>query len=154
MNRRKPIEFWLGLWTLILFAAAAGVAFYKPKPAKAKSAPPALTLRAADEGGRMRIDWDTAAPAVRAADSAMLEVEDGGQLSKYPVDAKILRAGGLDYIRKSSDVLLTLTLLRDGKAADQAAIRSVGPPTIVASNAPFAPAPGRPKVTRARTRRR
>lgn len=156
MSDKKPLEFWLGLWTLILFAAAAGVALYRPKPAKAKLTPSALTLRATDEAGRMRIDWDTAAAAIRSADEAVLEVEDGGQITKYPVDAKILRSGGLDYMRKSPDVLLTLTLLRDGKAADQAAIRSVGPPVMMASNEPFdrRPAAAPSRTSRSRNRRR
>ena len=153
MSKRRPLEFWLGLWTLALFAAAAGVAIYAPKPAKTKAAPAALVLRATDMSGRMRVDWDAA--AVSAADSAVLEVEDGGQFHKYPVDSKILRSGGLDYIRKSPDVLLTLTLLRDGKAADQAAIRSVGPPAITVSSTPFErPAPAAAKTTRSRNRRR
>ena len=154
MRTHRPLEFWLGLWTLVLFAAAAGLAFHKPRPAKAKLTPAAVVLRATDEGGRMRVDWDAAAPAVRAADSAVLEVEDGGRFSKYPVDEKILRAGGLDYIRKSSDVLLTLTLLRDGKAAEQAAIRSVGPPPMMVSSTPFARPPAAAKSARSRNRRR
>ena len=151
----RPLEFWLGLWTLLLFGAAAALAYYGPTFARRTTASPAgLTLRATDERGRFRVDWDSAAPAIRRADSAVLEVDDGGSFTKYPVDAKILRSGGLDYIRKSTDVLLTLTLLRGGKALEQAAVRSVGPPPITTLSAPFSrPAPT-PKRSQTRSRRR
>ena len=154
MFARRPLEFWLGLWTLVLFGAAAALAYYRPTVDRPTASPAGLTLRATDERGRFRVDWDSAAPAVREADSAVLEVDDGGSFTKYPVDANILRSGGLDYIRKSTDVLLTLTLLRDGKALEQAAVRSVGPPPIITSSAPFVqPAPVR-KRSQTRARRR
>ena len=56
----------------------------------------------------MRVDWDPSNPAIQAAQGATLEVEDGKSFNRYPVEANVLRSGGLDYIRKTDDVLLTI----------------------------------------------
>ncbi|WP_225154708.1 hypothetical protein, partial [Bradyrhizobium sp. NBAIM08] len=77
--------------------------------------------------GRMRIDWDSSNPAIQTAEGATLEVEDGGVFNRYPVEANILRSGGLDYVRRSQDVFLTLTLYQDGRPGLQSSIRRISP---------------------------
>jgi hypothetical protein len=43
------------------------------------------------------------------------------------VEPEILRKGGLDYVRRSDDVLLTLTLYHDGRPDLQASVRRIAP---------------------------
>jgi hypothetical protein len=73
----------------------------------------------------MRVDWDPSNPAIQAAQGATLEVEDGGAFNRYPVEANVLRSGGLDYVRKTDDVLLTLTLYHDGRPGLQTSVRRI-----------------------------
>jgi hypothetical protein len=124
--RRRPNDFWLGLWTLIFLGAAAAFAYFHPLPGYAKKSE-AIALRVSDQGGRMHIDWDANNEMIRKAQGATLEVDDGGVTNRYPVEPKTLRAGGFDYIRKTPEVLLTLTLFSDGKPGAVATVRSVGP---------------------------
>ena len=124
--RKRPLEFWLGLWTLLFVAATAAFAYWHPFP-KTQKKTEAIALRASDQDGRIRIDWDTSSELIRAAQGATLEVDDGGVMNRYPVEQKTLRAGGFDYIRKTPEVLLTLTLFQDGKPGALATVRSVGP---------------------------
>jgi hypothetical protein len=79
-------------------------------------------------------------------------VEDGGVMNRYPVEPKTLRAGGFDYIRKTPEVLLTLTLFHDGKPGALATVRSIGAiqKTVAKSDAP---PPRRAEQTRGRRRR-
>jgi hypothetical protein len=122
--RRRPTDFWLGIWTLLFVGAAVALAYFHPFPGSRKSE--AIALRVSDQGGRMRIDWDANSELIRKAQGATLEVEDGGVMNRYPVEPKTLRAGGFDYIRKTPEVLLTLTLFSDGKPGALATVRSVG----------------------------
>jgi hypothetical protein len=105
----------------------------------------------ADQNGRIRVDWDANDQAVQTAQGATLEVEDGEVLNRYPVEPKILRSGGLDYVRRSEDVLLTLTLYHDGRPGLQSAVRRISPVRMqLAQEKPAVPAPRR--VTRSRRR--
>lgn len=124
--RARKIEYWLGLWTLIFFGATAALFLRNPDIGALKRASEeGLVLKASDQNGRLRVDWDASAPSVRSAQGATLEVEDGGIINRYPVEPKVLRSGGFDYLRKSDDVLLKLTLFQGGKPGPQAVIRNI-----------------------------
>lgn len=125
---RRALDFHLGLWTLILVAAASILFFLKPfeRVAPAPSdEPQLLTLKAADQAGRLRVDWDPRSQVVQSAEAATLEVQDGGTFHRYPVSEQVLRHGGLDYVRKTGDVLLTLTLYSNGQPGQQATVRRI-----------------------------
>jgi hypothetical protein len=85
-----------------------------------------FSISASDTAGRMRVTWNRNAPAVEQADSGRLDVVDGNQIASYSVDRAVLQAGTLDYLRHAPDLLVTLTLLRDGKPVHVAMIRSIG----------------------------
>ena len=126
MSRRlRPLEYYLLLGTLFLVALTAVILLAKPLTARQDKPKPNLDLRVADKDGRIRVDWDPSNPSVQAAQGATLEVEDGGSFNRYPVEANILRSGGLDYVRKSDDVLLTITLYHDGRPGLQSSIRRI-----------------------------
>ena len=124
---RRKTEFWLGLWTLSFIAASAALAYFSPLTPRASAGPDQIGLRVTDQEGRLRVDWDKTNELIRTAGGATLEVEDGGVTNRYPVEPKTLRAGGFDYIRKTPDVLLTLTLFHDGNADAVVKVRSIGP---------------------------
>jgi len=111
----------LGLASLILVAAKPYV-IGKPKPDP-------FLLKASDRNGRMEIHWDPNLEVVKSAQSAVLDVLDGSDVRRYPVDAKVLRSGALDYLRNADEATVGLVLIRDGHAIGQAAIQSVAPVT-------------------------
>ena len=137
MSRRRT-EFWLGLWTLLFIAATAVLAYVHVPGMHRGRQSESLVLRVNDQEGHLRVDWDVNNEVVRKAQGGTIEVDDGGEINRYPVEPKTLRAGGFDYIRKTPEVLLTLTLFRNGKPGALATVRSVGPvqresvpPTVV-----------------------
>jgi hypothetical protein len=153
LRQRRPLESYLLWGTLCLVALAVVIVFAKPLTVRQNKAKPTLDLRVADKDGRMRVDWDPANPVIQAAQGATLEVEDGKSFNRYPVEASVLRSGGLDYIRKTDDVLLTITLYHDGRPGVQTSVRRIAPlvPAQVASSPAPPPPPERRQV---RSRRR
>src|SRR6478672_3727344 len=127
LRQRRPLESYLLWGTLCLIVLAVVIVFAEPLTARQSKTKPTLDLRVADKNGRMRIDWDPSNPAIQAAQGATLEVEDGGVFNRYPVEANILRNGGLDYVRRSEDVFLTLTLYQDGRPGLQSSVRRISP---------------------------
>ena len=125
-RERRP-EFYVLLMTVIVVALTTLVLWARPLSARAGKPKPTLELKVADQNGRMRIDWDSSNPAVQTAQGATLEVEDGGVINRYPVEADILKSGGLDYVRRTDDVLLTLTLYQDGRPGVQTSVRRIAP---------------------------
>lgn len=124
-NRLRRPETWLLLLAVILTTLTATVFFSKPLKQREQQAGSFLDLRVADKNGRLRIDWDAANPLIVSSQGATLEVDDGGAFNRYPVDAGILKSGGLDYVRRSDDVLLTLTLLNNGRPGVQTTVRRI-----------------------------
>ena len=119
-------ELYLLLATIVLGSLTAFLLMGRPMTMFQK-AKPGLELRVADQGGRIRVDWNTNNPLVQSAQGATLEVEDGGSFNRYPVEPNILKSGGLDYVRRSEDVLLTLTLYHDGRPGVQTSVRRIAP---------------------------
>ena len=114
------------LATIVLGSLTAFLLMGRPMTMFQK-AKPGLELRVADHNGRIRVDWNANNPLVQSAQGATLEVEDGGSFNRYPVEPKILKSGGLDYVRRSEDVLLTLTLYHDGRPGVQTSVRRIAP---------------------------
>ena len=145
-------ELYLLLATIVLTAIAAAVFLTEPLSSKQAKPRPSLELRVADQNGRMRVDWDANRSDIQTAPGATLEVEDGGVLNRYPVEPNVLRSGGLDYVRQSDDVLLTLTLYHDGHPG----VRVFSTPNCANSaathNREAPPAQTTKEITRARRR--
>jgi len=147
-RRQSRPEFFLTSWTVGLALLTAvillgGTLLRHGKPKLN------LDLKIADQNGRMRIDWDPSNPAIQAAQGATLEVEDGGVFNRYPVEANILHSGGLDYVRRSEDVFLTLTLYQDGRPGLQSSVRRISPIQVEVAGSK-----NKPDTNDSRTRRR
>ena len=151
---RRPLrsEFYLLLATLVLGSLTAILLFARPLTARQEKSKPKLELRVADQSGRMRVDWNAADPMIRSAQGATLEVEDGGAFNRYPVEPNILKSGGLDYVRRSEDVLLTLTLYHDGHPGVQSSVRRIAPVALQVAATP--PPTKTQSRSRSRSRRR
>jgi hypothetical protein len=112
----------------------------RPFTARQGKPKPNLELKVADQNGRIRVDWNAANPLIQSAQGATLEVEDGGAFNRYPVEPNILKSGGLDYVRRSDDVLLTLTLYHDGRPGVQSSVRRIAPLELQTATTPTTPA--------------
>ncbi len=156
--RKRRTEFWLGLWTLLFIGATAVLAYIHPFAEKREKLPGALALRVNDQAGLLHIDWEANTEPVRKAQGGKIEVNDGGVLDSFPVEPKTLRTRGFDYIRKTPEVLLKLTLFHDGKPAALASVRSIGPvqvesaPPIVVERPVKRPVTRRSRQSRSRRR--
>lgn len=135
-SHRHRSEFHLLLWAALLTAVTTVLLLARPLMMLETKPKPNLDLRVADQNGRMRIDWDASNAAIQTAQGATLEVEDGGVFNRYPVEANILRSGGLDYVRRSDDVLLTLTLYHDGRPGLQSSVRRIAPVEVQLASTP------------------
>lgn len=136
-------------WTLLLAAAIAMLVYAQPFARLSAHASEPLTLRTTDVNGRMRVEWDPSQEAIRSAQGATLEVVDGSLTNRYPVDPRVLRSGSFDYLRQSDDVLLTMTVHKDGTPGVEGVIRSVGKVPVQEAVVPV-----REESTRARTESR
>ena len=155
----RTLDARLGLGTLGFVVASAIVALLRPF---GPPGPPRtdLNLRATEHEGRMRVDWDTRAQAVRSAHKGVLKVVDGGQQNVYPMEPRVVRSGSFDYLRQGDDVVLTMTLFSGDKPTTEASIHNVAPvqlsiPAIEPRKPAIAPSKTstRSKARSSRTRR-
>jgi proteasome lid subunit RPN8/RPN11 len=93
-----------------------------------RNIPQALSLRAFDQGGQLRVEWDRAAAPIVEAQSGVLEVVDGGQKTLIPLDREHLQSGGISYGRRTADVDVRLKVMGPGGVIAQEVTRFVGPP--------------------------
>ena len=123
-------EFHLGIATLLFASCAAALVI--AEPFRLRDRPPkTFVVHAAEVDGRVRVDWNPSDVRDFQADAALLRVKDGESTQDYPITRKTLEAGGLDYLRKSDDVLLSLTLLREGKPRTEVMVRTIiAPPPL------------------------
>src|SRR4051794_4413148 len=85
-------------WTVALAFASVILVVAKPYVTP-KAKPDSFVLTATDRNGRMEVHWDPTLDVVKSAHSAVLDVLDGNDVRRYPVDTKVLRSGALDYLR-------------------------------------------------------
>ncbi len=68
------------------------------------SPPASLGLRVVDVDGQLMITWDRGAPAVAAAQRAVIEVNDGGAKMTMQLDGDAVRNGNVTYARQAAQV--------------------------------------------------
>jgi len=112
------------IWATLLALLTVSILFCRPAGTPAESN--SISLTATDQSGKMQVSWDNHNPTVRSAETGMLDVVDGGELTHYRVATSVLQSGKLEYLRKSDDVLLKLIVYRDGRPELQPMLRSVG----------------------------
>ncbi len=130
-----------GVWLAAAMAAGLAVWIYFDAHQSASSGPaaPPFVVTATGIDNHIRLSWSPDVPEVRAATGGTLEVRDGDKSASYPVTAKVVKRGSLDYERNSDDVKLTLVLLDNGRPGAQSVVRVLetevpqAPPATVAA---------------------
>ena len=84
----------------------------------------ALKIEEADQS--LQVSWDNGAPAVAAADRAVLRIVDGATVRTVPLSMAAVRNGAVTYMRQADDVEVRLTLFRNNQASSQGFARYVG----------------------------
>ena len=74
---------------------------------------PTVGLRLVGSTEQMSIEWNTTTDVVRRAQSASLEVDDGGNVQSVTIDVAALLSGRVTYIRQSGNVNVRLTIHTD-----------------------------------------
>ena len=143
---RRPVPVFPVAGTVLFLAATAFLIGWDTGRLSKAQAVPELRLRVIEQAGRIRVDWDPSDPAVRSATSATLVARDGRTSDRYTVNEDAVRGGGLDYLRRSNDVLLKLRM--EGTGAE-ASVRAVIAPPPAPRTVPAAEPAG---DTRARQR--
>jgi hypothetical protein len=108
-QRLRPGWSWIPLFFIFLllgvalgFQLALSIGF---KPTGGAGAPDySLSLSVTNTGDNLSVKWNRQAPPVRAAQSGLLEIEDGNSTKSVDLDAAQLQNGSIIY-RNSSDTV-------------------------------------------------
>ncbi|HWD00042.1 MAG TPA: energy transducer TonB [Candidatus Sulfopaludibacter sp.] len=146
---KPPVSPWLVGTLAVLTGGAAGILLVhhpQPQPTPAPApvtvatapapapAPDHVPLRVEPDGTALRLVWDSHAPAIQAADSATLDINDGRHNSTLHLDTRELSSGMVSYWPETKDVSFRLQVV--GKHPTDDSIRAVG-----GQLAPFPAAP-------------
>jgi len=148
--RRPAIR--LRTLAIVIFVAAASFSaalfIYRPENriGDAGAAVGALpeasaSLRAERQGEDLKIVWDHNSPAVAAATSGVLDINDGGATRQIPMTADQVRFGSLLYSPRSEQVSVRLTTLQDNRNTEQESVLVLlrKPPQTQSGNGPQSP---------------
>ena len=75
-----------------------------------------LNLSAGRNGDSLTVRWDREAPAIKAAERGVLEIEDGETTRPLPLDQAHLREGSVIYQNSSPMVRFRLVVYMSSKA--------------------------------------
>jgi hypothetical protein len=120
--------------------ALSGLLFAAWKISSARSsAPIALQLR--DDGGRIRISWNSEAAALKGAKEGKLVIRDGTHSVEHRLNPADLKRGSMQYLRSADNVQVRLTVLRDNQQPTEEWTSFIGP-----SSQDTEPDPATPKA--------
>jgi hypothetical protein len=118
---------WMWLIPALLGVIVASTLYYRSAGgSQGGSKPASFGLRATDEGGVLRVQWDRNSETIRQATRASLEIRDGS--APIALDANGLQRGFVDYSRKSSDLELRMTIFPASGVPRQETTKFLGPP--------------------------
>jgi proteasome lid subunit RPN8/RPN11 len=136
------------IWTWALCAVAllavASLVSYALRPV------PHMNLQAyAVAPGQVRIEWNHGSRGLPDGTSGLLQVVDGGAVTRIPIDAGHLRSGSVTYVQKTDHVSVRLKVegRSSGSAPMEDSVEFVGalpPPVQAAAPAVQAPAAAPP----------
>ena len=101
---------WRKIGSVVAAIAAVAVTFYLAIPELERSGDGALDLQVRDVEGRLLLEWNRRAPAVRNASAASLLIADGAEQRQVGLTLEELRGGSLTYQRRGGDVQFRLRL--------------------------------------------
>ncbi len=99
---------WVAAMVAVAVLVALAIVYFRAGPSR-------LALQAyALPSGQVRIGWDRHSPAVLAAPSGVLEIQDGETATSIPMDEERLRSSSVVYAYRTSHVIVRLTV-KSGK---------------------------------------
>jgi proteasome lid subunit RPN8/RPN11 len=100
-------------------------------------APIALQLH--DEGGRIRISWNSDSAALKDAKEGRLVIRDGTHSVEHRLKPADLKRGSMQYLRSADNVQVRLTVLRNGQQPTEEWTSFIGPSLQHTEPAPAIP---------------
>jgi hypothetical protein len=100
-SNRRNAPWLVAAAVIILAIAAVGFAYLHWRPTANLAS---LGLETYDLNGSFLIRWDRDSEALRQARRAVLEIQDGGEMTPVELTAGQMAAGGYGYMRRSRDV--------------------------------------------------
>ena len=98
-------------WPRVAAMGAVAVLIFFLALAYFRAGPARLALQAyALPSGQVRIGWDRHSPAVLAAPSGVLEIQDGETATSIPMDEERLRSSSVVYAYRTNHVTVRLTV--------------------------------------------
>jgi hypothetical protein len=91
-----------------------------------------LSLSVSERDGQLQIQWNHSARSVTGATRGMLEITDGQESRTIPLSTLDLTRGSFNYLRKSADVEIRMTVEDATGEKMQEASRFLGSPPAVA----------------------
>ena len=108
------------MWLPQVLAATTREATSQPNATPPAQMPAPIALTITGNQGPLQIGWDPKSAAVERAESAVLEITDGGQATEVPLDPRHLQAGAFTYLRRGDRVDAKLTIVGPGGQHAQA----------------------------------
>jgi hypothetical protein len=110
---RFPSSVWMPLsFVFLLFGVALGLMVSLSRAPKGSSDPQdfELGLSVSRSGGNLSVKWDRHAPAIQAAQSGLIEIEENGTPISKELDTAQLQNGGMTYTSSTNTVKFKLTV--------------------------------------------
>jgi hypothetical protein len=123
-RRRWP---W-GLLAVVLAVAIVAILdlrFSAPRPA-----PEPISLSVAERDGQLQIQWNHSSRSITGAARGTLEITDGQDSRSLPLTRLDLSRGSFNYLRKSADVEIRMTVEDSAGEKTQEASRFLGSPPV------------------------
>ena len=95
-----------------------------------------LSLRALDEGGQLRINWNHGSRLIQQSQSGAVEIEDGSYKLHNELSQEDLRVGSITYLRTTGHVKVSLMVRGADHGTQTEILRFSGSPVIVAATPP------------------
>jgi len=128
---RGPRRWWA--WIAASIAVAlAGALLWNVRP----HAQTDLSLRALDEGGQLRIDWNHGSRVIQQSQGGAVDIEDGSYKSHNELSQEDLRVGSITYLRTTGQVQVSLMVRGADHRTQTEILRFSGPPAVATATPP------------------
>jgi len=120
-ERRKWPWGLIAVVLVVVVAAIVGLRLVAPR-----LAPEPIALSVAERDGQLQIQWNHASRSITGAARGTLEINDGQDSRSLPLTPLDLSRGSFNYLRKSADVAIRLTVEDSTGEKTQEASRFLG----------------------------
>jgi proteasome lid subunit RPN8/RPN11 len=126
-TRRKWPWGLIAVVLVVAVVAIVGLRLFAPR-----LAPEPICLSVAERDGQLQIEWNHASRSITGATRGTLEITDGQDSRSLPLTPLDLSRGSFNYLRKSADVAIRMTVEDSSGEKTQEASRFLGSAPIAA----------------------